>query len=456
MVTIGVRQIMRCRLSAFINYFILLIIFNCTSFNTFAFDLVEAYTRALNYNADYLAAIAKNQAGQENQVQGRAALLPQANIGGSISENYLNADSTSVYFHQPMAIAQLQQVAFDFSKFSNYTKSKYSTILANLQLDLARQQLMVNVVQAYFDVLYANDTLEAIRITKKAYQRQLQLANQAFSLGTVTIADVNDAKSSYDAAVAQEIQVENDLINKKNLLHNITGLDANQIQPLIKNINLVTPEPNNVNKWSQMAKVGNYDIKIALKQLAMADQDVNIAVSGHLPTLNANANYLYAGTAVIDGGSNTEQLQQTTTNPGSITSSYSYAQAGVQANVPIYSGGGVSSQVRQARANYQAAMQQLVSIQRQTDQNIQNVFWQVQNGVSIVKAQTQALLSAQIKLKSDRTGYSVGIRNSVDLVNSEKNLYQAIQNYNQSRYQYLNSRMQLKFLSGNIDTDFFV
>ena len=104
---------------------------------------------------------------------------------------------------------------------------------------------------------------------------------------------------------------------------------------------------------------------------------------------------------------------------------------------------------------YQASSQQLVSTERQTDQNIQNSFWQVQNGVSIVKAQTQALKSAQIKLKSDQTGYTLGVRNSVDLVNSEKNYYQAIQNYNQSRYQYLNYRLQLKFLAGDIDQDFF-
>jgi outer membrane protein len=417
-----------------------------------AVDLVDSYNSALSYNADFLASIAKNQAGQENQVQGRAALLPQVSATGGIQEAYLNANGGSIYFHQPTVGAQLQQVAFDFGKFSKYTKSQFATQVSDLQLELAKQQLMVNVAQAYFDVLYANDTLIAIRINKDAFERQLQQAKHAFKVGTVTIADVNDAQASFDAAVAEEIRDENDLINRKNIYRNITGLDPEQIQPLIKDINLVNPSPDDVNQWSKLAKTGNVNIKIARKQLEMANQDVSIAVSGHIPTLGANVNYAYSGSATIDGGNPNQVIQNS--NPGSVGSSYGYGAVGVQANVPIYSGGGVSSQVRQAKSTYQATMQQLVSVERQTDQSIQNAFWQVQNGVSIVKAQTQALKSAQIKLKSDQTGYNVGIRNSVDLINSEKNLYQVIQSYNQSRYKYLNYRLQLKFLAGNIDADF--
>ena len=203
-----------------------------------AFDLVSAYSGALNYNADFLASIAKNQAGQEKQVQGRSALLPQIGATGGISENYLNTNGASIYYHQPTVTASLKQVAFDFGKFSQYTKSKFATQVADLQLELAKQQLMVNVAQSYFDVLYAMDTLSAIRVNKAAFERQLQQARQSFKVGTVTIADVNDAQASYDASVAQEISDENDLINKKNIFRNLTGLDPEQIQPLKTDIEL--------------------------------------------------------------------------------------------------------------------------------------------------------------------------------------------------------------------------
>ena len=140
--------------------------------------------------------------------------------------------------------------------------------------------------------------------------------------------------------------------------------------------------------------------------------------------------------------------------PGTPLSSYGTGSAGVQLNIPIYSGGGVNAQVRQAKANYEVARQQLVSTERQTDQNIRNTYWQVQNGVSIVKAQQTALKSAKTKLDSDKLGYQVGVRNSVDLVNSQKNYYQTFQTYQQSRYQYIMARIQLRYLSGSIDDKF--
>ena len=126
----------------------------------------------------------------------------------------------------------------------------------------------------------------------------------------------------------------------------------------------------------------------------------------------------------------------------------------MQVSIPIFSGGGVSAQTRQATDNYEAAMQQLTSTDRQTNQNTRNAYWAVFNGVSIVNAQKSALLSAKTKLNSDTLGYQVGIRNSVDLVSSQKNYYQTFQTYQQSRYQYLMAEVQLQYLSGKIDEQF--
>lgn len=438
-----------------ILFLLMVTYFSCQIAN--AYDLVSSYQNALTYNADYLAAIAKNQAGQESQVQGRSALLPQINGSGTINENYLSSGGANFYYHQPLASLQLQQVAYDFGKFSQYTKSKYATKVADLQLVNVKQQLIVNVAQGYFDVLYAKDVLSAISLTKSALAKQLNQAKKSFDAGTVTIADVNDAQSGFDSASAQEIQAENDLINKKNIFRNLTGLDPEQIQTLVNNIELTNPNPNSVDKWSEMAKVNNLNVKIADTQLAMANEDISIARSGHIPTLNVAVNGQSQGALNIDGADSANTINiinQSANVPGSTLSSYNSVTAGVQVNVPIYSGGAVNSQIRQAHSNYEASKQQLVSTQRQTDQNIKNAFWQVQNGVEIVKAQTQALKSAKVKLDSDRTGYQVGVRNSIDLVNSEKNYADAIQNYNKARYQYLIYRLQLRYLAGDIDTDF--
>jgi len=206
-----------------------------------------------------------------------------------------------------------------------------------------------------------------------------------------------------------------------------------------------------------MAKSGNLNIKIAQLQLSMASEDIKIAKAGHLPIINLVGTYLLQGNATLtqtDSPQTTEIFSLLSTIPGVPLSSYTGAAVGLQLIVPISSGGGITSKVRQAIDNYEVADQQITTISRQTDQNIRYAYYQVLNGVSTVKAQTQALKSAKLKLDSDKVGYLVGIRNSVDLITSQKNYTQAILNYNDARYKYLNYQLQLEYLSGKISEEY--
>lgn len=419
-----------------------------------AIDLYQTYQHALAYNADYLKAIAMNQSGQEQKNIAGAALLPQISATGTISENYFNQSGVTANYNQPVYSAQLNQVLFDYSKLSAYVKGKYAGQLADLQLINARQQLMTSVAQAYFDVLYAEDVLLATHMTKTALDQQLTQANAAFKVGSVTIADVNDAQSGYDAAAAQEIQDTNNLIYKKNIFRNITGVDPEQIQPLQEQIKLTAPSPQSDREWSKIAESSNLNVLISLKQTDMAKQDISIARSGHYPTLSLQAQYQYQDTGNLDSSNVADTQAQGFNYPGGPLSSYSTGSIGLQLSVPIFAGGGVNAQTRQAMDNYEAAMQQLTSTDRQTNQNTRNAYWAVFNGVSIVNAQKSALLSAKTKLNSDILGYKVGVRNSINLVSSQKNYYQTFQTYQQSRYQYLMAEVQLQYLSGKIDEQF--
>ncbi len=363
----------------------------------------------------------------------------------------------TVTYTQPTATAAFQQVILDFGKFSAYTKGKFAAEVARLQLTNARQKLMVNVAQAYFDILYAVDNLNAIRMNKDAFLTQMEQAEHSFAAGTVTKADVNDAKANYDSAVAQSIQAENNLMNRKTIFHNMTGLNSDLVQPLIDQIILELPIPDLPSEWSDMMKSANLNVKVARAQLDMAAEDISIAKSGHLPSLSVIGNYQMQGTSTInsaDSAATQAYFAQLASIPGIPSANYSIAVVGLQLTIPIASGGGINSQVRAAIATYEAAQDQLTSTLRQSDQLIINAFYQVQNGVSIVKAQTQALKSAKLKLASNKTGYKIGIRDSVDLINTQNDYAKTLLSYNQARYQYLTYRLQLEYLAGKIDTDF--
>lgn len=432
---------------------IALALFSATS-SIYAVDLFQSYQAALSYNADYLKQIANNQAAQELPNIARAVLLPQIGANAALTENYFDQQGMNAFYHQPTYAAQLTQVVVDFNKFSTLSKNKLSSQLANLQLTNAQQLLMVKVSQAYFDVLYAEDKLVATKRTKEAFEKQMKQADAAFKAGAVTIADVNDAKSGYDTAIAQEIQDTNNLIIKKNNFHNITGLDADQIQPLQDSIALNLPDPQSDSQWAEIAKQGNLNIKIATMQTNVAKENISIARSGHYPTLNFNAQYQYQDTSTLDSTNIPAAAIPNLSYPGGPLSTYGVGSALLSLSIPISAGGAINAQTRQAADNYSASVQQQVATERNTNQEVRNAYWQVANGVSIVNAQKTALTSAKTKLSSDELGYQVGLRNSVDLVNSQKNYYDIYQIYQQSKYQYLMAQVNLEYLSGKINSEF--
>lgn len=439
------------------KYILLLIylLFSITKAN--ALDIRNSINMATSYNADYQVTMAKNDANQENANIGKSQLLPQIYLSGSVSENYLSATGFSVTYHQPSVSVGITQNLINFNAFSNYTKALFSEQLSTLQLHLDQEKLTIKVIKAYFDVLYANDTLNAIKIVKEFYNKEYEKAQLSYKAGNISSIDINDSKASLDEAQSDEIKTLNKLNAAKNNFQTLSGENPDLIQPLIAKINLVPPQPNNLATLESMALHENPNVIVAKVQTDMAKEDISIAKSGHLPNVNLYGAYTYLGSPSIDGtdsAATSALLSDGAGLPGSFLSNYTIASAGLQVNIPLYSGGGISSQTRQAIANYEVALQNLETSKRQANIDVQNAYWQVINGINLVEANTIALQSAKLKLKSDEIAYRVGIRNSINLMNAERNYYEALQSYNQARYNYLLGTAQLMFLTNNLTPNF--
>ncbi len=67
----------------------------------------------------------------------------------------------------------------------------------------------------------------------------------------------------------------------------------------------------------------------------------------------------------------------------------------LQFNMPLFSGGGVSAQVTQAQRQYDAAMDQVKLVTRQTVQQTRTSYLGVLTGISQVRALRQSVKSKQ-------------------------------------------------------------
>jgi outer membrane protein len=320
---------------------------------------------------------------------------------------------------------------FNWQAWSVYKEGGFKAAQAEANFGQVAQDLMVRVAQAYFDVLASQDSLAFIRAQKSAISEQLAQAKRNFEVGTSTIVDTHEAQSRYDLVVSQEIGGESDLEIKKQTLRQIIGKAPTELAPLRPKIVLSTPEPGNMEKWVDQAEQSNYNVQSQAAGIEIATGEVNRFRAGHLPTVNlvgAEGRQATFGTVGILGSPATDNYNQ---------------QIGIQVTIPIFSGGLVNSQVKQALFLRDKAREDLENARRTAALSARQNYLGVTNGIATVKALEQALVSSQSSLDSNKLGYEVGVRINIDVLNAQQQLFQTKRDLSKAIYDTIMAGLKL-------------
>jgi outer membrane protein len=263
----------------------------------------------------------------------------------------------------------------------------------------------------------------------------LAQAKRNFEVGTATITDTYDAQARYDIIVAREIATRNDIEVKKRALQQIIGKPPGPLSSLGGGVALSPPTPNEMEQWVEAGYANSQQVKIARDALELARKEVEKARYGHHPTLDAvgSANYNDAGSSTFGVG---QKLTQ--------------AVVGVQFAVPLYSGGSLSSKVREAIANQTKSEQDLENARRTVAQAVRQSFLAVTTGLSEIKALEQAVASNQLSVEASKLGQEVGVRTQVDVLNALSLLYEAQRNLARSYYVTILGQLKLKQSVGRL------
>jgi outer membrane protein len=410
-------------------------------------DLRQIYQQALAQDPVLAAAKNSNRAMQERLVQGKAQYLPTINFNAGATSsktdirfigipnnpggpNRIEGPQSfqgytyGINLNQPIYRKQIQ---------AQLAQARSQVEQSDKQLLLAQQNLILRASKAYFDVLMAQDRVELIQAQKIAISQQLEQAKANFDVGTATITDFNEAQARFDLAQAQEIAALSDLEVKKRSVQSIIGQMPAKLNEVRSDLQPQMPEPATMDQWVEMASQTNLMIAVQTQALEIATQEVERQNAGHMPTLDATASFTerYSNGGINGFGND---LQDTT--------------IGLQLQIPLYQGGAVSSRVREAVANKQKAMDDVVAARRQAELDTRQAYLDLVSLVSQVKAYEQALKSSQSQLDSTVLGYEVGVRTSVDVLNAQQQFFTAKRDLLQSRYTYLMNILTLKSAVG--------
>ncbi|WP_086873379.1 outer membrane channel protein TolC [Kosakonia pseudosacchari] len=402
-------------------------------------NLLQVYQQARLSNPDLRKSAADRDAAFEKINEARSPLLPQLGLGADYDYSNGYRDSKGVNSNVTSASLQLTQTIFDMSKWRALTLQEKTAGIQDVTWQTDQQTLILNTATAYFNVLSAIDTLSYTEAQKQSIYRQLDQTTQRFNVGLVAITDVQNARSQYDTVLANEVTARNNLDNMVEALRQVTGNYYPQLASLNVD-NFKTEKPQAVNALLKEAENRNLTLLQARLSQDLAREQIRQAQDGHLPTLNLTASTGVSNTSY----SGSKSAQNPDVDAGQ-------NKVGLSFSLPLYQGGQVSSQVKQAQYNFVGASEQLESAHRNVVQTVRSSFNNVNASISSINAYKQAVVSAQSSLDAMEAGYSVGTRTIVDVLDATTTLYNAKQQLSSARYNYLINQLNIKSALGSLN-----
>jgi outer membrane protein/protease secretion system outer membrane protein len=406
-------------------------------------DFKQVYQAALEQDANIRASRAAADSGRERLPQARAALLPQVSANAGRNFNDLNSTSPNIlgaltttndkYFSDNRAV-QLRQPLMNMQRWLQFEQAKSMVAESEATLDRDLQNLVVRVAGAYFEYLMSDEQLELVLAQKKLYTSLVDATKKGLAAGSGTRTDIDDAQARLDMASAQELEARQNQDQTRRQLEVLINQPVSSVAKLnVAALKLLGPDPASLDEWTLRAEKNSPEMKAMQARLDAARREVSKSQAGHLPTLDAVAQWSNSGSENITR----------------INSRYENKSIGLQLNVPLYSGGYVNSTIRQAVAEQTRAEETLEALRRDLGVRVHKEYRGVSEGVMRVRALEQAARSAEQMMQSTQMSLKAGARTQLDVLNAQQQYTMALRDLAQARFVYLMSKVKLASLAGD-------
>lgn len=421
-------------------------------------DLLAAWAAAEQQDPAYAAARAEAAAGAARSRQGRALSLPTVTVSGTVGYGAVNQSTSGAQFTGPGFGTvdgvdfrseinggtstgwriTAEQPLYNAERRASARQLELSADRAELALSMARQDLMLRTARAYFAVLAAEDALEEAERQKAATARALEVAQGNYDEGKAPVTDRNEAQARYDGIVARESAARDALAFAGAAFTELTGLPAQGLRTVPRDAALRAFEAGRLDAW--LAKAGEGNPQVALQSLArdMARQEIEKWSAQSAPTLSLIAQ---AGGDRLAGNGAFGTYSVVSASNGVV---------GLQLSIPLYTGGMRSARGEEAIALAEKAGYDVEAARKAVALQTRGAWLGATGGMTRIPAYERAIASARSRLDATETGHEVGARTTLDVLNAQADLYRAMRESSQAKYQVLLDRIALARAAGEL------
>ncbi|WP_380181594.1 TolC family outer membrane protein [Kalamiella sp. sgz302252] len=390
-----------------------------------AMTILKAYTLALEHAPSYLAALKEKEAGGEEENIALAGLLPEIAASYQNSRNRQKQEYVQQTLSGPnkaidhndyasySGSVTLTQPLFDYQAITRYRAAQAQKLMADERYRARLQELAIKVTEACLALAYAQEAVKLAGLKKHAFLEQLSANRRLLQAGEGSITDVTESDARYHLAIAEEIEVNNELDAARRELEAIIGAPVRNI-PLLNGLTsakfrALPLKTLDFQTWQKLALANNPSLRAIRQELEAKRYEVEQYRGGHFPVVQ-----LYASHTLNDSATDNTLHQK-----------YRTSSVGVRVKVPFYSGGGISAATRKATAEYSQRKYQLEENTATTLNDLKRVYNGYISSRTRIQALSLAMDAARKQVVATRKSVFAGHRVNLDILNAEQQLYSA-------------------------------
>ncbi len=365
--------------------------------------LKEALATAYQNNPMLEAERAGVRAGDENVSQALSGYRPtvsgQASIAKERSRNFFSPTGGKSTLTPIAASVGVEQPVFrSFRTYNAVKESKTRVEAARSGLTATEQDVLLNTVASYMDVLRDEAVLELRRNNVQVLDRQLGASRDRFEVGEITRTDVAQSEARKSGAISSRTAAEADLTASRAAYERVVGNAPGSLeQPAPMGV-----MPDSEARAIEIALSENPQLKAARLEEEAARQAISTAKSELGPEFSIVAQYEYQEDQFVSGFSaGTTSIM-------------------ARAKVPIYAAGVTSSRIRQAKQINSQRRMQAIETEREIREAV-SIAWERLRAARDIIASSKAQVDAnRIALEGVRQEQEVGSRTTLDVLDAEQ------------------------------------
>ena len=407
------------------------------SAKTYAADLMQLYRESRLEDPRVLASYSRAQSSKEQQREALGGLLPQVTANAGKNRIHQENDLITQSYSSENYSLQLSQHIYNKAAWENYQKFKSLAKQAGEESKEAQAEATVDLAQRYFAALAADDELELVQAERRATQKNLDRVNALYAKQLAMITDKLDIQARVDSLAAQEVDARNQVRVTRAALSEIIGRPVTERLSRVRDDVELQVSAESLDSWVQLAVANNPQLLASQNAVEAAGAALRGGKGGHYPTVSLNLS-----------AQNTNEGYNNALAPK--TDSY---VAGVNVSVPIYSGGSTSARVRGLYQDQITAEEQMEATRRQVVKETTNAYLTADSSVEKIRANRNALSSAEQSSIAADKAFSYGVVNAVDVLTATQNEFKARRDLLKTQYDFITNLFILNRWAGKLSEE---